>query len=536
MLPSYNKTQWINNITKVNQANMNKIEDQLYEVTDELIKNSNSLNNKADAIHTHSTSDVNGFNDALETKANKLHQHNIGNIDGLSFVLDSKSDSNHQHSIDSISGFSNAIAVKADKVHKHKAEDIEGLDVGGIVLPKFKQYFIRSEDFTEDFVSDSKSENSNLIGPFYSTELYHNLNALKLEVYIKDYDNKDIIADYEALSGNAIKITTFDKEDLNVYVKPLLSEPFSPEPPTDPDPDPEIPNPDPEQTVWNFEYTGKVTKFKLPKPGWYKFECWGAQGGSVDAATQGGKGAYVAVTQKIPVIPEYNTVVVGESGSLMDVTQVVGPNNDVTAPGGFNGGGSVTGQGYGCSGGGATDFRTGNTTDKWQDSLSMRELVAAGGGGATKYSDFKANGSYAGTLNGIDGKVLDTSAIALDKKSVGSGGTQAKGGAYTYSSYIPTSLVTNGNRGTGGNGAGRFDADTSSHYEGGSGGGGGYYGGAGGYINTGGSGSSFVPEANSYTKDIIAIDGNSEQPAPNGGTQIGNSGNGYARVTFIESI
>ena len=134
--------------------------------------------------------------------------------------------------------------------------------------------------------------------------------------------------------------------------------------------------------VRNFSYTGSYQGVELPA-GQYKLQCWGAQGGSNDAAPSygitaqaGGKGGYsegvITLTQKTTV-----RIYVGGQGS--------------SSAGGFNGGGSTTGASYfdsgnefGASrmagGGGASDVRLSD------GELLSRMIVAGGGsGGAMSY-------------------------------------------------------------------------------------------------------------------------------------------------------
>ena len=82
--------------------------------------------------------------------------------------------------------------------------------------------------------------------------------------------------------------------------------------------------------------------------------------------------------------------------------------------------------------------------------------------------------------------------------------------------------VTPGILGQGGQGSGSS--------AGGGGGGGGYYGGGGGGYSDGGGGGS------GYIKNLIdgeTISGNQSMPNPIDGEMIGNTGNGFARITYV---
>ena len=183
-------------------------------------------------------------------------------------------------------------------------------------------------------------------------------------------------------------------------------------------------------------------------------------------------------------------------------------------------------------------------------------MVAAGGGG--RFSQDTVNisaGGAGGTINGVDATGFN-SAYCL-----GLGATQISGGKISTvgdncvvgvdDNYTAPGVVTGG-FGYGG-----------SHGEGGNngtGGGGGYYGGASsGHIASAGGGSSFISgyngcdaiaststttniihtgQANHYSGYIfnksVMIAGNDTMPAHNDSvTMVGNSGNGYARITYL---
>ena len=275
----------------------------------------------------------------------------------------------------------------------------------------------------------------------------------------------------------------------------------------------------------------KEYQFTIMQTGKYKFELWGAQGGG----NSGGKGAYtsgVISLKKDDIIYVY----VGGQGTVN--------TSSGRSQGGFNGGGqgytfynsSVSSYFSGSSGGGSTDVRYNKNL------LSSRIMVAAGGGG---YS-YTSVGNPGGGLSGIN------------YISHSTGGTQTSGGI----AEIATNNGTNGGFGYGGD----------SGLEAVGGGGSGYYGGAGASQSNDNnygapSGSSYISGhvgcvAIKSETEIIAKDGcdnsttniqcsehyshkvfnqtvmkagNEEMPSHDGSTNIiGNSGNGYAKITLIE--
>lgn len=255
---------------------------------------------------------------------------------------------------------------------------------------------------------------------------------------------------------------------------------------------------------FNFEYTGEAQEFLVDKTGTYLLEVWGASGGNILSyhIIDGGKGGYSRGKTKL------------ESGSVLYV-YVGGKgadregNHPYTArtfvSGGWNGGGSIMSAGTSTPGGGATDIRSVNK------GLLDRLIVAgAGGGSGWTYS----KGGAGGGLTGQNG----TSMSQLGK-GAGGASQNAGGSAGLSASQTP---VTPGILGQGGQGSGNS--------AGGGGGGGGYYGGGGGGYSDGGGGGS------GYIKNLIdgeTISGNQSMPNPIDGEMIGNTGNGFARITYV---
>ena len=273
--------------------------------------------------------------------------------------------------------------------------------------------------------------------------------------------------------------------------------------------------------VAEYEYKGLAMSFTAPAngSGYYFFQCWGAQGGN-GTSTAYGRGGYTEGYARV----EAGTVMyvyVGQSGGV--TTGSTGRSKT------FNGGGtgtfdSATGK-QDARGGGATDVRL--TGGDWNNAtgLQQRIIVAAGGGGSSHHG----LGGYGGGTAGQAG-IPDNTLSGGDLS--GGGGTQTAGGAaqidlHTWGAPYPTS----GEFGIGGDGC---------TY--GGGGGGGYYGGGAAVrsaaMTAGGGGSSYISSSDPYRfYSYRLVDGGSEQPKPTGsGTQTGNPGHGYARITFIRSL
>lgn len=239
----------------------------------------------------------------------------------------------------------------------------------------------------------------------------------------------------------------------------------------------------------NFGFTGGVQQFTIPKDGMYQLEVWGAEGGGSESSGNinsgtGGKGGYSKGLKQFSKGDVVQVFVGGRGGS----------STNGLAQGGFNGGGN----GYASSdaepgngGGGATDIRLGSA------SLTDRIIVAGGGGGGGE--DTNDEGGHGGGLSGVGG--------------IGNNATQTGAGL-------------NGSLGIG----------ASTVYGDGGGGGGGYYGGGstqsstvGSDTNGGGGGSGYVGKVQQGTTSA----GNTTIPNPTyKGTTTGNSGTGYARITY----
>lgn len=245
--------------------------------------------------------------------------------------------------------------------------------------------------------------------------------------------------------------------------------------------------------------------------GTYKFELWGASGGnSTNTLATGGAGGYVQAELNITTQTKLN-LIAGGKGEDSDINSA--------STGGYNGGG--TGSSRAGAGGGATDIRQNGLN------LSDRILIAGAGGGAGYYNaSFYGSGGSGGGTVGLDGTTKSSSTDL-----VGKGGTQTSGGTIS-SSYLNDSLNQNGMLGVGGSAQKKSNSNFQDVI---TGGGAGYYGGSTGAKNAsgGGGGSSFVNPRFNFT-NIQIFDGTQIQPSPlNMGTQIGNSTDGYIRITKI---
>ena len=263
------------------------------------------------------------------------------------------------------------------------------------------------------------------------------------------------------------------------------------------------------QQVWNYSYTGSVQQIVLPA-GKYKFEAWGAQGGSggwysnSSFESTGGKGGY-AVGELTLSSSQTVYVYVGGAGEGFNNGQYM--QSLPVRAGGWNGGGNSFGGTFpGTGGGGATDFRTSSSSNPMNStSLSSRFLVAGGGGGGgNSYSGTQlSDGGAGGGTNGV----TMPNATQFVNRTPGSGGTQNSGNALGQGQNGTTNLS--------------------------GGGGGGYYGGESGQNSTGGGGGSGYVGSLS---NASLIAGNTSMPNPSGGTMTGKAGNGSARITQLYSV
>ena len=263
--------------------------------------------------------------------------------------------------------------------------------------------------------------------------------------------------------------------------------------------------------IRDFDFVQSCEAYSIDlNPGMFKFEAWGAAGGGGDNA---GKGGYSSGVLTLREKTKFLVYVGGKGTDGGPIHQNIN--------GGCNGGGSggknsgeQSAYNSGSGGGGATDFRLSTSVDS-------RVLVAGGGGGTCGLGN--TPGGYGGGIQA--GNAVHMSSIAY-------------GGNQTY-----------GNK----NGIGSNGRDALAFYrngtEGNGGCGGGYRGGTapiqtGQDSDVGGSGgSSYVSghkECSSFDgikfRKIEIKGGYETFLTPTGQIVIGNSDNGFARITHLGSI
>lgn len=272
---------------------------------------------------------------------------------------------------------------------------------------------------------------------------------------------------------------------------------------------------EPEEKVKTFAYTGAVQEWSPTVTGRYKLEVWGAEGGINSQNTgKAGKGGYSIGTAYL-------------EENLKIYVYVGGQGSNTKQPlGGFNSGNgtSKTNIGTATGGGGASDIRINN------DSLYCRVIVAGGGGGQGTNT---GSGGHGGGTAGGNG---------LGNTNMGKGGTQISGGIYPGGTDNPAKFGiggwgpdgTTGGQGGGGWYGGSFGTRTDG---GGAGGSGWIY--TESTFNTWKSGNStdaagWLLNSSYYLTDAQTIAGNTSMPTHDGtSTMTGNSGNGYAKITWI---
>ena len=369
-----------------------------------------------------------------------------------------------------------------------------------------------SDYFTEYIYCRSLIENSNIKQIIFTKqnldELENNLDdglSEKMKQFIKSIN-------YDDVNNHRLIVEFNDETYATLAVSNIKEEEFAMEP-------------------VEFDYTGGEQVFTVPHTGYYQLEAWGAQGGG----STGGKGAY---TSGMIYLNEGEKiyVYVGSQG---------GSNSTITNIGGYNGGGYSGNyvNYYSYGGGGATDFRLNNGV--WNDSTSLASRIMVAAGGAGGVNRLTTIGGEGGTLIGGNSTTSESSYTSSTYNTTG--GTQIGAGA-SYQS-------------TRGGGFGYGKQSNTNGY--GGGGGGGYYGGSTGHGRTGAGGSSYIsgyvgciaiksatditPKVTTYSKiedsyhysgkifkQSVMIAGNASMPTHDGqGTMTGNSGNGYAKITYI---
>ena len=274
-----------------------------------------------------------------------------------------------------------------------------------------------------------------------------------------------------------------------------------------------------------YDYTGREETFIAPKTGYYKLQTWGAQGGS----THGFAGGYGGYSEGNVYLHEGDILYinVGEQGASASA-----PGESLA--GGYNGGGSVTGDPsvnhYITSGGGATHIATTSgllsTLENNKDSIL---IVSGAGGGATWQENF------------------DEFAVGARQGPGGSGGG-SNGLLYfqtDINSWIETTWLDE-NTAIAGTQAYGYAFGQGASNTGGSAGGGGFYGGKT-YQRAGAGGSGYIDNPLLTDKHMTMYatnsDYNNTEFNPNTSITTNSSetpvvdtpkgGNGYAKITYI---
>lgn len=290
----------------------------------------------------------------------------------------------------------------------------------------------------------------------------------------------------------------------------------------------------------NFSYTGNIQSFVATCTGTYKLETWGAQGGytssgGITTAQFTGYGGYAYGTYSATAGDKLYVVVGGQGTCGVNGAKLVG---------GYNGGGAGfagTSDGNpGCTGGGATHIATA-TGQLYQLESNKNSIliVAGGGGGVGPDADYPGagggtyggNGSGTAICNGHGGTQSglrdDANCATTGKKCFGRGNSSSLyggtgGGGYyggdngasdNVSAYVAANQSCTA--------FSAFDAHGGNTWSAGGGGGSGYLKNtltnSGFYCYTGCGGAS--------TTVVSAYAAHAVNKA--------NSGNGYARITYL---
>lgn len=235
-----------------------------------------------------------------------------------------------------------------------------------------------------------------------------------------------------------------------------------------------------------FEYHGYVEGVRIPTTGTYKIEVWGASGGNaipIGQSFPGGKGGYVSGKVSFNE-GDFVYVGVGGAGAATNGAHQ-------SEPGGFNGGGAAS-----CT--------------------TPLGLYKGGGsgGGATH---------VAKNIGGLLSSITDSSKVLL----VAGGGA----GAYATTVYNNNNEDVDGYTNGGHGGITLSPVGTTMSPNGGTYGSWGYAGYGGGYVG-GNGGTNYI---SIDITDGLSVAGNASMPTHDGtSTMTGNSGNGYAKFTFVE--
>ena len=252
--------------------------------------------------------------------------------------------------------------------------------------------------------------------------------------------------------------------------------------------------------------------------GTYKLEVWGAQGGQV--IFEGGKGGYsfgrISSSQGKNIY-----VCCGGAGKSDAGTGYTANTQNPGGEGGYNGGGNG-GKGF-------------------QDSRCNYRIIGGAGGGGCTHIAITNRGELYRYENNKNDVLLVAGGGGGSMFSVGGYGGGTSGGASVFADAVTsTNYTSNGATQTTGYkfGIGQQGMDKtfygSAGCEGNGGGGGGWYGGLSiqvqgdGSAVGGGGGSGHVGDVT----DGQTLAGNTALPSPDGGTETGHAGNGWAKISW----
>ena len=272
----------------------------------------------------------------------------------------------------------------------------------------------------------------------------------------------------------------------------------------------------------NYGYTGDVQTFTAQFDGSYKLRVWGAQGGSV----HGYDGGYGGYAEGNVYLHTGDTIYIYVGGQGVGATAV---GQDLA--GGYNGGGSVTGNSsvnhINASGGGATHVALVSGLLNTLESQKDKILIVAGGGGGARwqenYTEYSngARTSYGGHGGGNTGSHVTQYGTYSWRETTNGVGTQTSG--YQF-------------------GQGQNSIGNSA-------GGGGFYGGKS-YDSSGAGGSGYIGNSKLKNKlmfmysespiDFVNDDEDTKTLSSMASSsevedRTAKKGNGYAKVTYVGS-
>ena len=180
-----------------------------------------------------------------------------------------------------------------------------------------------------------------------------------------------------------------------------------------------------------FYYTGDYQEYEIKESGYYRIQCWGADGGySVGNGSRKANGGTGGYTSGIIYLEKGEKIYIYVGGHGEDAT--VGKDSQ----NGYNGGGLGTwdheDDETAGAGGGATDIRL--VANEWNDfeSLKSRIMVAAGGGGASWETEGGAGGGLEGLTNrkiSVPGTQTSGYKFGIGQDGYGTGKNDGVGGA-----------------------------------------------------------------------------------------------------------